>query len=185
MIKQVFILIILTAELLNADNTGFKDLKTLFAKHEYSKVCIKSGELYQQYKSNEEFLNIFGASCLKSDMINRLVLSIIKLYKTKEARENAAYFSTILYQKKLLYHALCDEIDISYINLPQTDYILSIIFDKFVRGEYDLKNGSYWFNDDKRNNVTYKLSLEERNGIKKMYLRTYKNNKITKVRIYW
>lgn len=184
MIRKIVIIlnIILLSSLGAAD---LDTLKELYNKKMYSKVCIKSGEYYQEYKSNEEFLNIFASACLKSDMVNRLVLPIIKLYKTKEARENAAYFATILYQKKLLYMALCDNIDISYVNLPKTDYILSRVFDKFVKGEYDLKNGSYWFSDEKNSELTYKLSIEERNSIKKMYLRTYKNGRIIKVRIYW
>jgi hypothetical protein len=165
--------------------SDLSNIKQLFNNKKYSDVCIKSGEIYQDHKNNEEFLNIFAASCLNSDMINRMVLPIIKLYKTKNARENAVYFSTILFQKKLLYYALSDDIDISYVNLPKTNYILSKIFDKFVKGEYDFKNGSYWFSDDKNTNLTYKLSIEERNNIKKMYLRTYKNRKIIKVRVYW
>ncbi len=165
--------------------TNLNDIKILYGNKKFSKVCTKSGEIYQNYKSNEEFLNIFAASCLNSDMINRMVLPIIKLYKTKKARENAVYFSTILFEKKLLYYALSDDIDISYVNLPKTDYILSRIFDKFVKGEYDLRNSSYWFSDDNNSNLSYKLSLEERNGVKKMYLRTYRGHKIIKVRIYW
>ncbi len=184
MIKNIFFILLLFSQF-TVYGKDFDIIKELYDKGRYSKACIKSGEFYQEYKSNEEFLNLFGASCLKADMINRLVLPIIKLYKTKEARENAAYFSTILYQKKLLYYALSDNTDISYVNLPKTDYILSKIFDKFVKGEYDMKNGSYWFNDEENSDVSYKLSLEERNNIKKMYLRTYKNGRIIKVRIYW
>jgi len=183
MIKKIMIIFICIVNFSSANSLS--DVKQLFNNKKFSQVCIKSGKIYQNYKNNEEFLNIFAASCLKADMINRMVLPIIKLYKTKKARENAAYFSTILFQKKLLYYALSDDIDISYINLPKTNYILSRIFDKFVKGEYDLKNGSYWFSDDKNPNLTYKLSLEERNNIKKMYLRTYKNHKIIKVRVYW
>ncbi len=161
------------------------DVKNFYQDKKFSKACSISGNIYVAYKNNEEFLNIFASSCLKSDMINRLVLPIIKLYKTKQARENAAYFSTILYEKKMLYYALCDNIDISYINLPKTDYILSKIFNKFVQGAYDLKDGKYWFGNSKDATIKYKLSIEERNGIKKMYLRTYKNDSIIKVRVYW
>ncbi len=179
-------IIIILASLFNfLFATNINDIKNLYSNKKYSTVCVESGKIYQKYKNNEEFLNIFAASCLKADMINRMVLPIIKLYKSKEARENAVYFTTILFEKKLLYYALSDDFDISYVNLPKTNYILSKIFDKFVKGEYDLKNNSYWFSDDSNSNLSYKLSIEERNGIKKMYLRTYKNNKIIKVRVYW
>jgi len=183
MIKIGVILFMFVVNFALASNLS--DLKQLFNDKKFTQVCIESGKIYQNNKNNEEFLNMFAASCLKTDMINRMVLSIIKLYKTKEARENAVYFSTILYQKKLLYYALSDDFDISYVNLPKTNYILSKIFDKFVKGEYNLKDGSYWFSDDKKTDLTYKLSMEERNHVKKMYLRTYRNNKIIKVRVYW
>ena len=165
--------------------SSLSNIKQLFNDKKFTQVCRKSSAIYEDNKRNEEFLNMFAASCLKSDMINRMVLPIIKLYKTKEARENAVYFATILYQKKLLYYALSDDFDISYVNLPKTNYILSKIFDKFVKGEYNLKNGSYWFTDNGKNGLTYKLSMEERNHVKKMYLRTYRNDKIIKVRVYW
>jgi len=80
---------------------------------------------------------------------------------------------------------LCDGVDISYINLPKTNYILSKIFDKFIRGKYDFKNGSYWFSNEANIDIKYKLSIEKENNIKKMYLRTFKNNTIIKTRIYW
>ena len=118
-------------------------------------------------------------------MINRTILPIVKLYKSAKSRENAAYFATILYQKKLLYHALVDDVDISYINLPKTKYILSIIFNKFVSGEYDYKNGAYWFIDDDNSELSYKLSTEVHQKVKKIFLRTYKNGTINKVRTYW
>ncbi len=183
MIKKIIILSLLILNYSVASNLD--DVKNLFAQKKYSETCTKSAKIYQEYRNNKQFINIFAKSCLESDMINRLVLPIIKLYRTKEDRENAAYFSTILFQKKLLYYALSDDIDISYVNLPKTDYILSKIFDKYVKGEYNLKNGSYWFNDSINHDLTYKLSIEERNKIKKMYLRTYKNGKIIKVRTYW
>jgi len=183
MIKKIIILFLILIDISFAKNLD--DIKNLYSNGKYYKACSLSGGLYTVYKDDEVFLNLYADSCLKADMINRLMLPIIKLYKTKSERENAAYFSTILYEKKMLYHALCDGVDISYINLPKTNYILSKIFDKFIRGKYDFKNGSYWFSDDTNIDFKYKLSIEKENKIKKMYLRTYKNNKIIKTRVYW
>lgn len=183
MIKKIIILFFILINISLAKTLD--DIKDLYLNGKYTKACSMSGRLYLVYRNDEVFLNLFGDSCLRADMLNRLMLPIIKLYKTKSARENAAYFSTILYEKKMLYHALCDGVDISYINLPKTNYILSKIFDKFIRGKYDLKHGSYWFSDDTDIDTKYKLSIEKKNKIKKMYLRTYKNNKIIKTRIYW
>ncbi len=183
MIKNILVFFLILINFSYADDLD--NLKDLYSNKEYAQVCSKSGGLYLQYKDNEEFLNIYAYSCLKSDMINRLILPIIKLRKTKQSRENAAYFATILFQKKLLYLALCDNIDISYINLPKTNYILSTVFDKFIKGDYELKDRSYWFNDDLNISTRYKLSVETRSGVKKIYLRTYKNDKLTKTRVYW
>lgn len=164
---------------------AFQEVKQEYTNKNYRVACLKAGDLYSKYSNNEDFLSIYAHSCLESDMINRLVLPIIKLYKSEESRENAAYFATILYQKKLLYHALIDDIDISYINLPQTEYILSKIFHRFVNGDYNYENKSYWFVDEEDNSISYKLSAEEHQKAKKIFIRTYKDNKIIKVRTYW
>jgi len=183
MIKKICLTFIILTTFLNA--TDKNDIINYYKAKNYRKACLKAGDLYQKYKSDEEFLNIYAHSCLEEDMINRTILPIVKLYKTPESRENAAYYATILYEKKLLYHALVDDVDISYVNLPKTKYILSIIFNKFVSGDYNYKNGSYWFNDDDNIEKTYKLSIEMHQKAKKIFLRTYKNGKIIKVRTYW
>ena len=183
MIKKMTLFFILLATFSYAIDKN--DILNLYDRKEYRKICLKAGDLYQKYKSDEEFLNIYAHSCLEVDMINRTILPIVKLYKTAESRENAAYFATILYQKKLLYHALVDDVDISYINLPKTKYILSIIFNKFVSGDYNYKNGAYWFKDDENSNISYKLSTEMHQKVKKIFLRTYENRKIIKIRTYW
>lgn len=180
--KTILILLFLIT-FLNA--TSLDDIYKLYEEKEYRKVCLKAGDLYHMYKTDEKFLNIYAHACLEEDMINRTILPIIKLHKTKEARENAAYFATILYQKKLLYYALVDDIDISYVNLPKTKYILSIIFNKFVSGYYEFKNDAYWFKDDNDNEISYKLSAELHQNAKKLFLRTYKNSELIKVRTYW
>ncbi len=183
MIKKSFILLVILLSVSSADT--LKNIEKLYTNGKYFEVCTQSGRIYSEYKGNEKFLNIYADSCLKSDMINRMVLPIVKLYRTKQARENAAYFTTILYQKKMLYYSLCDNIDISYINLPKIDYILSKIFDKYIKKKYIFKNNAYWFSDNTDNEIKYKLSIETKNGIKKMYLRTYQNNNIIKTRVYW
>jgi len=183
MIRKTILILILLASFLHAQSRDA--LMKLYDDGHYRKACIMAGSLYEKYKNDEEFLNVFAHSCIEVDMINRTILPIIKLHKTPEARENAAYFATILYQKKLLYHALIDDVDISYVNLPKTQYILSIIFNKFVSGDYEYKNGAYWFNDDGNSELSYKLSAETHQKTEKLFLRTYKDGKITKVRTYW
>lgn len=183
MIKKLCLTFILLAGSLYA--TTKEDIVEFYNNKEYKKTCLKAGELYQQYKNDEDFLSIYAHACLEEDMINRTILPIVKLYKTQKARENAAYFATILYQKKLLYYALVDDVDISYINLPKTEYVLSIVFNKFVSGNYDYKNGAYWFVDDNDAKISYKLSVEIHQKVKKLFLRSYANGTLTKVRTYW
>lgn len=183
MIKKICLFFVLLTITLNATNK--EDLIKLYKNNEFRKVCIKSGDLYQKFKDDEDFLSMYAKSCLNEDMINRTLLPMIKLHKSQESRENSAYFATILFQKKLLYHALVDDIDISYVNLPKTKYILSIIFNKFVSGDYNYKNSVYWFKDDNNNELTYSLSAETHQKVKKIFLRTYKNDVLDKVRTYW
>jgi len=183
MIKKIIIIFVLLASFLYAQSKD--DLMKLYDDKNYRKACIMAANLYQKYRNDEEFLTVFAHSCLEVDMINRTILPIIKLHKTPKSRENAAYFATVLYQKKLLYHALIDDVDISYVNLPKTKYILSIIFNKFVSGDYEYKNGAYWFSDDDNSKLSYKLSAETHQKAEKLFLRTYKDGKITKVRTYW
>ena len=183
MTKKILLIIIFLVSYGIAND--FNDLKTMFLKKQYSKVCSKSVALYPQYRHDSNFLNIFAVSCLNSDMINKLIVPIIKLYKTKADRENAAYYATILYKKKLLYYALIDHIDISYVRLPKTNYILSNIFDKYVQKKYRFKDNSYWFDDNQNTTLKYQLSIEEVHHIKKMYLRTYKDGILIKTRTYW
>lgn len=165
--KTCLIFILLFTTVMNAANK--EDIVKLYKNKDYRKACLKAGDLYQQYKDDEDFLSMYANACLEEDMINRTILPIVKLYKTPESRENAAYFATILYQKKLLYHALVDDVDISYINLPKTKYILSIIFNKFVSGDYNYKNGAYWFTDDSNSELTYSLSAEVHQKVKKSF----------------
>lgn len=183
MIYKTALMLIMTIAVLNASSK--EDLIKLYKEKEFRKACTKAGNLYLKYKDDEEFLNIFAHSCLEVDMIDRTILPIIKLHKTPQSRENAAYLATIFYKKKLLYHALIDDVDISYINLPKTEHILSIVFNKFVDGDYIYKNDAYWFDDDKNSELSHKLSVETHRKIKKIFLRTYKEGKIIKVRTYW
>ncbi len=183
MINRLILLTLFSNFMLFASD--FDIVKQYYNENNYRTACLKAGDIYGELSDNEEFLSIYAHSCLESDMINRLVLPIIKLYQTPESRENAVYFSTILYQKKLLYHALVDDVDISYINLPKTNYILSKVFNRFVNGNYNYTNGAYWFIDEDDSSISYKLTAEEHQKAKKIFLRTYKDGQVIKVRTYW
>lgn len=180
--KILFLICFLFVSLFAADKNY---IVNLYKKGRYARACVEFGKIYTKYKADENFLNLFAYSCLKSDHINRMVLPIIKLNGSPSARANAAYFTTILYQKKLLYNALIDGVDISYVKLPKTDYILSEIFCKYVKKDYVKKNGNYLFKDDKDNSLTHEMSVEKEDNIQKIYIKSYKDGKIIKTRSYW
>ena len=150
---------------------------------EYQKVCsYEVTALYETYTDNEEFVNMYGHACVETDMISRTVNPINKLIRSPQTRANAVYIATVLYQKKLLYHAFVDNVDISYMRLPRTEHILSVIFDRYVTGDFTKEEDTFIF---KENDLVHRLHVEKSNDIYKLIVQTYKNGKLIKTRAYW
>lgn len=160
---------------LKAFALGAFDIKNFFEKADYPKICNQKVQDFLKDSQNEELLNIFGISCLKTNDIDRLALPAGKLSKTQSSRENAAYFADILLKKKLLLHAILDGTDISYIRLPKSDYILSFIFDKFVKKEYVEELGVFIF-EEPNSDTRYELSASFGANFPKMVLKIFKND---------
>lgn len=157
----------------------------LYQKKEYKQACkLGSKNLYKN-KKNENFLSLYGFSCLKSGYIDKLSYPISALKSSKEARSNSAYFSVILMQKKLLYHSLVDGYSLKKLNLPTTDYILSKVFDMYSNVSQDEKKEIYNFEDSKDSKRTYKLYLIQDGTITKMIIEELYNNRSIKKHIYW
>lgn len=164
------------------------DIKTTviehFKKKEYAPACHKAYPIIDQYIKDENFMTLYAFSCLYADYIDRLNLPIAKLKYTKEARANAAYFSVILMQKKLLIHAMIDGNDISGLKLPTTEHILSTVFDLYQQHAVSGQS-AYEFTDTKDNRATYKLySYSERN-VHKMVIEEYYDKIMQHRHIYW
>ncbi|SFV52303.1 FIG00470045: hypothetical protein [hydrothermal vent metagenome] len=157
----------------------------LFEKKEYAKSCTLGFRHFQQHKHNETFVSLYAFSCLKSDYIDRLSQPIIALKFSTEARKNAAYFTTILLQKKLLYYALIDGYDLSKFQFPTTDYVLSKVFDLYSKSPKKHDKKFYIFNDLDNPNLSYKLFLIKKNNINKMVIEEYLNKIKIKRHIYW
>ena len=117
------------------------------------------------------------------DKINELIIPMVMLYKNKDQRENASLYSTILFQKKMLYLALCDNVDISYIRTPKINYILSEIFDKFVEKDYVKKSDTYIFT--LQNGDRAELFVKDESGTKKMVVALYVDEKVNSIKMYW
>ena len=104
------------------------EIRDDFNSANYAKVCNQKVEDFLKTQNNEEQISMFGIACIKMNDLNRLATPIDKLVKSEKSRENAAYFADILFKKKLLFHAMIDGVDISYIRLPKSDYILSFLY---------------------------------------------------------
>lgn len=167
---------------LNLNAISQNEIVDLYENEEYDKICQPNVvELFS--KSKDEYIaNLYAKSCLKTDKINRLTTAIIELFRTKKSRENSAFLTTILFQKKLLYHAVIDNVDISYIRLPKIDYPLSKVFHKFVSKDYQKRDNVFIFKDDDK---IYELFVRDSGGIKKLILNTLKDDIIIDSKSFW
>ena len=150
---------------------------------QYNRICQESVRNLFIEEQSGALANMYAKACLKMDKVNELVVPTVMLYKTKEARENASLYSTIIFQKKMLYLALCDGVDISYIRTPKINYILSEIFDKFTERAYVKKSDTYVFTLE--NGERAELFIKEEEGVKKMVIAIYAGDKLSSIKIYW
>ncbi|MDA7817734.1 hypothetical protein N9A28_06055 [Sulfurimonas sp.] len=179
--KTVLILLITLS--LYADTK--QQMLSLYQNEKYKNVCNIGFDNFNKYRQDEEFISLYAFSCLKSDFIDRLSIPIAMLKYTKEARSNSAYFSIILMQKKMLYHALVDNYDISSLNLPTTEYILSKVFDLYAKlGQHEPRE-YYLFENEEDSKLTYKLYLVEEKVLDKVVIEEYYNGVKINRHVYW
>jgi len=104
---------------------GIKEnMFSLYQNNKFENVCSLGFDNFNAHSKDEEFISLYAFACLKSDYIDRLAIPIAMLKYSEESRSNSAYLAVILMQKKLLYHALLDNYDISTLKLPTTDYTI-------------------------------------------------------------
>ena len=157
----------------------------LYQNHKYEDVCNIGFNYFGLNNKDEQYISLYAFACLKSDYIDRLSTPIAMLKFSTEARSNAAYFSIILMQKKLLYHALVDGYDISKLNLPTTEYVLSKVFDFYSKIGPHKQRLFYLFEDDNDPKLTYKLYLSKGNIIDKMVVEELYDSVTIKRHVYW
>jgi hypothetical protein len=161
------------------------DMLKLYEEQNYKEACSLGFKNFSLYKNDEAFISLYGLSCLNSDYIDRLAIPATALKHSEDARANAAYFSVILMQKKLLYHALIDGYDISAFHMPTSDYVLSKVFDLYIKlGKHQPKD-YYIFQDpdDKRRN--FKLYLNKSTNVTKMIIEEFYDTIFVKRHSYW
>lgn len=163
-------------------SSNLSTLYKLYEKQEYDKACDYAVKNFykKRNKNSEKYMTLYGLSCLETDKIYRIATPMLRLKKTKDARANSAYFLTILLQKKLLFQALVDKSDLKKLHLPSTNFILSKIFELFVKEEYVLKDDVYTFKDKEKKELRYQLYMKEnKKKEKQMIIDVYKDDKFT------
>lgn len=160
-------------------------LLNFYKKKDYEQVCTTGFGNFKDYSNDEEFITIYAFGCLYADYIDRLAVPITTLKLSPEARANASYLSVILMQKKLLFHSLIDGYDISSLNLPTTDYILSKVFDLYSKEAKPEKKLFYTFVDEADSSITYKLYLINDQKLNKMVIEKFQNSVSVEKHIYW
>ncbi|CAA6809070.1 MAG: Unknown protein [uncultured Sulfurovum sp.] len=177
--KKLILTILMTTTFLFSSNLS--TLYKLYEKQEYSKACDYAVKYFNKNKNSEQYVTLYGLACLETDKIHRIATPMLRLKETKDSRENAAYFSTILLQKTLLFQALIDEVSLTDLHLPTTNFILSKIFKLYVKKEYVLKDNIYIFMDEQKKEMKYQLYIEETKKHKKyMIIDIYKDDKFTR-----
>ncbi len=156
----------------------------LYKQSSYEQSCQLGFKNLASFTDDEEFLTVYGLSCIEADYIDRLAVPISLLKWSDVSRANASYFTTILFQKKLLYQALKDDYNLKSIIFPTTDYVLSKVFNLYQAAQV-LKKREYIFNDPQDTSLKYKLYLQADPRIDKMVIEEIKNGTIIKKHIYW
>jgi len=162
-----------------------QNMFNLYQNKKYEEVCQIGFDYFKQNKNDEEFVSLYAFSCLKSDYIDRLAVPTAVLKYSKEARANSAYFSVILMQKKLLYHALVDNYDLSEFALPTTSYVLSKVFDLYSKLEKHEPRTFYLFSDPYDPKLTYKLYLSRDYKLDKIVIEEFYDTITINRHVYW
>ena len=153
-------------------------LYKLYEKQEYEKGCKLAKRIYRGYLDNEKFLTLYGLNCLETDNIDEIAKPMVLLKKSRESRQNASYFGTILLQKQLLKQALLDRRELTILKLPTTNFYLSKVFNAFVRGNYKRDGNKYIIDNG---DTSYQLYIDSKS---RMVVDIYRDGKFLKRYIY-
>ncbi|GEM_PF-97363 len=181
----VFTIALYASVHLHAGEAPLEKMLRLYKKERYKEACNWGLRYFNRYKKEGNFIMLYAFSCLHSDYIDRLAVPMTALRYTPTERKNATYFATILLQKKMLYQKLLDGLDLTAIRLPETDYVLSIVFDMITKNQYTKKNNAYLLTDRHNPKKSYKLYLETYSKGKHMILQEYLDGKLIKTHRYW
>jgi len=179
--KNLLILFITISLYANAK----QDMLDLYKNKNFIQACNTGLRNFSNYANDEDYISLYAFSCLEADYIDRLVTPLTKLKFSSESRKNAAYFSIIVMQKKLLYFSMLDGYDLSTFNFPSTDHIISKVFDFYSKLKKYNQKKSYIFQDKNDKLLKYKLYLLNSKRLKKIVIEEIYDNQIIKTHKYW
>ncbi len=133
--------------------------------HRY--VCIEGAKNFSKIKKDADLITMYAFSCLNIDKIDRLSVPIIFLKNSPEQRKNRAYFSLIIAQKNILVNALFDGQEFSGLNVPNSDYVLSRVFNLYFQKKYKFTDNRYNMEDERGK---YTLYTDSKKGRKIMVI---------------
>lgn len=166
---------------------SFADIKhtmyQLYQQGNYLQACNAGLKSFPQYQEDETYVSLYAFACLKADIIDRLAAPIMRLNQSEEARANAAYFSVIVMQKKLLIQALYDNKPINNLKFPTSGHLLSRVFDLYLKNP---QSGQFIkeYQDPSDSRLHYKLYTIEYNGLKSISIDEYYDKILTVHHIY-
>ncbi len=167
-----FLLLLLSASVLYA-GADMSKMYSYYQDDSFVKACDFGIKRLSKHKKDNKFISLYAFSCLNANRLDRLALPITLLNQSEEDRKNAAFFSVILMQKKLLIASLKDGMTLSSLKLPTTDHLLSIVFDLYQEAEFKKIQKSYKLQDKNSPRKSYKLYYKSSGSTIKIVIEEY------------
>ena len=155
---------------------------SLYQQGDYRSACLEGAPILRDNRTDETLINAFGIACLRSDFIDLSSNAILHLRSEPGSRQNAAYILTVVLQKKLLYHAMADDVDIKGTLLPRTPHILSKVYSAYVQEKYEQQGARYVMRID---GERVELDSLHEGGHFKIRIRRYEGDRLIDQHLYW
>lgn len=154
------ILLSLSILVISLDANVYDDFYRDLKNKNYFQACISGKKIFNKNERDEKLLSVIGQTCLKADYIYVAAMIQSRLRESKDARNNAVVFSSIVLQKRLIYQFMHDNIDISTLALPISDHPLSHTFIAIRDKSYTLSSASPKIISFKKDGKKYKVYID-------------------------
>ncbi len=142
--------------------TPYTAFSKAYKAQQYKKACQIGKTLFANER-DEKFLSLIGHACLKADYIDTLAMVQSRLRSTRQSRENAVVFSSVLLQKRLIYQFMYDDTDLCSFSLPISDHPLSYAFVAIRDKSYRMISTNPKVIEFHRHGIRYTLSIDRSN----------------------